>query len=279
MKRFMAKLGFVHRTLWQREHAYRWAALFGPPPLMGCAVAFLVWTGTQRLGAHAPPDTPDGNVPWAHWTRPVAQGGQPFGEMPNAPLPQRDASGGYVGFQPGWAGAIQPMTVDATMDVNVVATSLGSFTLDQPTIPLARVGDAGPPTGLFVGTGRTFFTVRTGGLYAFSARLARTGTQSANCVVRLGSAHHRILRNVVLGAAGDAVLNFPSTEFRLDPGLFLLQVAVGCWRGDSMNGSGELILMVRRPGDAASRPAAADELVRPVPRPGSGVSSDIPAAR
>lgn len=279
MKRFAARLGFVHRTLWQREHAYRWAALLGPPPLIGCAVAALAWAGEQRISAHAPSGMSGGNAPWAQWTRPVIQDGQPFTEVPSAPLPPGDATGRYQGLQPGWVGGILPMTVDATMDVNVAGTSLGSFTLDQPTIPLTRVLDAGPPTGLFVGTAMAFFTVRTGGLYALSARLTRAGTQSANCVVRLNAAHHRILRNEVLHAAGDAVLDFPPTEFRLDPGLFRLNLAVGCWRGDIMAGSGELSLMVRHPGDAAFKPATADELMRPGPRPETGVAPGAPPAR
>lgn len=278
MKRFAAKLGFVHRTLWQREHAYRWAVLLGPPPLIGCALAALAWACHQQFSAHAPSGMPGGDAPWAHWSRPVVQDGQPFTEVRSAPLPPGDATGRYQGLQPGWVGGIQPMTVDATMDVNVMATSLGSFTLDQPTIPLARILEAGPPTGLFVGMARTFFTVRTGGLYAFSARLTRAGTQSANCLVRLNSAHHRILRNEVLHAAGDAVLDFPPTEFRLEPGLFRLELAVGCWRGDSTDGSGELALMVRRPGDATLRPATADEVMRPSRRPETGVAPGAPPA-
>ena len=278
MKRFVAKLGFVHRTLWQREHAYRWAVLLGPPPLVGCAVAALVWAGEQQLSAHAPLETPGSNAPWAQWTKPVAQDGQPLTELPSAPLPRNDATGRYVGLQPGWIGGIQPFTVDTTMEVNVAATSLGSFTLDQPAIPLTRILDAGPPTGLFIGTVRAFFAIQKGGLYAFSARLKRAGTQSANCIVRFGSTHHRILRNVVLNVAGDAVLNFPPTEFRLDPGLFLLGLAVGCWRGDLMAGPGEVTLMVRHPGDAAFKPATADEVLRPVPRGETTVAPGAPPA-
>ena len=262
MKRFAAKFGFVHRTLWQREQGYRWAFLMGPPPLIGLAVAALVWAGVQ----HSSTPLPSGShAPWAKWTRPLLQGGQPFTEIPSAALPAGDTTGRVPGLQPGWVGGILPMTVDATMSVNLTATSLGSFTFDQPTIPLARVVEAGPPTGLFVGMARSFFVAREAGVYAFSARLTRGGTQSANCVVRLSSAHHRILRNEVLHAAGDAVLDFPPTEFRLEPGLFRLELAVGCWRGGVTVGSGELALMVRHPGDAVLKPASAVEVMRPGP--------------
>ena len=158
------------------------------------------------------------------------------------------------------------MSVDATLDVNVIASVQGRFTLDQPTVPLERISDAAPPTGLFVGTGRSFFVVRTAGLYAFSARLTRSGTQSANCLIRLASSHHQMLRNVVLNSAGTAVLNFAPTEFRLEPGLFLLQVAAGCWRGDHMVGTGELEILVRHPGETVLKPATAEEVIRPVQR-------------
>ncbi len=273
MKRAAAKFGFVHRTLWQREHRYRWAVLLGPPPLIGCAVAALVLAGIQR---HQAPPGAFGQAPWAQWTRPVIQDGQPFGETPRAPLPPRDASGRYAGLQPGWVGGVQSFTVDATMDVRLVAPA-GSFTLDQPAIPLSRILDAGPATGLFAGTGTALFAVPSGGSYAFSARLTRAGTQSATCMVWLGSAHHRILRNEVLDVAADGVLNFPPVQFRLQPGLFIIQFATGCWRGSQMDGAGELILMVRRPGEAALTPATAAEVLRPMKRRQTG-AAPAPAA-
>ena len=79
-----------------------------------------------------------------------------------------------------------------------------------------------------------------------------------------------MLRNIVLNSAGTAVLNFPPTEFRLEPGLFLVQVAAGCWRGDRMVGDGETALLVRHPGEPDLKPATADEVVRPVQRGASG---------
>lgn len=270
MKRFAAKLGYVHRTLWRREQSYRWAALFGPPPLIGCAVAAVALAVAHTYAARAPAANAGSDVPWAHWNRPFAQGGQPFTESPGAALPSGDPHGGYAGYQNGWIGDIQPISVDATLDVNVIATSEGRFMLDQPSIPLERIVDAAPPTGLFVGVEKSFFVVRTPGLYAFSARLTRTGTQSANCLVRLASGRHQMLRTVVLNTAGTAVLNFAPTEFRLEPGLFFLQVAEGCWRGDRMVGAGELTLLVRHPDDTALKPATADEVIKPVQKSAAG---------
>jgi hypothetical protein len=74
-----------------------------------------------------------------------------------------------------------------------------------------------------------------------------------------------MLRNITLNTASSAVLTYPATQFRLEPGLFKLGVGVGCWRGNQELGAGDLTLMVRTPGEATLRPAAADELMRPVP--------------
>ena len=264
MRRLAAKLGFVHRTLWQRNQAYCWAALLGPPPVFGGALAMLAWLVFQQIAPHVSPLGED--APWARWTRPVPQEGQPFVEPPSAALPATDVSGHFQGFQPGWLGTIRPMSVDATMDTNVVGSVLGHFTLDQPTIPLTRILDAGPPTGLFVGETSAFFVVQTPGVYAFSVRLTRSSDQSANCVMRLGSAKHRMVRNVNLNINGQTILNYPPTEFRLEPGLFLLDVVAGCWRGDRAVGPGDATVLVRHPGAQSLQPVAAYEIIRQVPR-------------
>ncbi len=276
MRRLAAKLAFVHRALWQRDQVYRWALLLGPPPLFGCALAVLAWAVVQQTAPG--PRVPGSDAPWAHWDRPVPQEGQPFAEAPTAALPRTDASGRFVGFQPGWLAAIQPMSVNAVMDTNIDPSVLTGFVLDQPGIPLARILDAGPPTGLFAGTARAFLVIRTPGVYAFSLRLARSGTQSADCLVRLGSAKHRIMSNVSLNTSGQAVLIYAPAEFRLEPGLFLLVAAVGCWRGDHMAGPGEVTVMVRHPGESALQPAAADEVIRPVlPKPdGANAGTALP---
>jgi hypothetical protein len=272
MRRLAAKFAFVHRTLWQRDQAYRWAVLLGPPPLFGCALAALIWAGVQHMSLTQPGQ--DAGAPWAHWTRPVPQEGQPFAEAPTAALPRTDESGRFVGFQPGWQGTIQPMSVDAVMNVHVVGSVLTNFTLDQPTIPLARILDAGPPTGLFVGIAKAFLVIQTPGLYALSVRLTRSGTQSADCLIGFGSAKHPMVRDVNINTSGQAVLNFRPTMFQLEPGLFRLTVAVGCWRGDHMVGPGEVTVMVNRPGDHMMRPAAADELIRPALQGAGGTDAE-----
>ena len=273
MRFFAGKLAFVHRTLWERDGVYRWAALLGPPPLTGCALAALaliLWNHFSHVTPVPGNDVPDSDAPWAHWSRPLPRGDQPYTEAPTVALPQKDANGGFVGFEPGWFGNIVPMTVAATMDVDVIASPITSLALDGPTIPLARVLDAGPPNGLFVAAPRTLFVVQTPGLYAFSVRLTWSGTQSANCVVRLGSAHHRMIRSVNLNVASETVLNYAQTEFRLQPGLFLLQGAIGCWRGAQAAAPGTVTVLVRRPGEVEPTPVAADEVIRPRHRGAAG---------
>jgi hypothetical protein len=262
MKRLAAKLGFVHRTLWQRDRAYRWAAVLGPPPLIGGVLAALALAGWQLLARDAPVAGSD--APWAHWTRPVPHDDQPYTEAPAAALPPAEAGGRFVGFQPGWTGEIKPMTVDATKDADVSPSVLANFSVDGPTIPLARILEAGPPNGLFVGAAETFFVVPTPGVYAFSARLVWQGAGLADCMVRLVSPHHHMIRAVTINIDSQGVVNYPPTEFTLEQGLFRLRAATGCWHGPLPVGPGTLTLMVRRPGQAAFSPAAANELIRPV---------------
>jgi hypothetical protein len=260
MRRLAAKLAFVHRTLWQRNHTYRWAVLLGPPPVIGVGMAALVLAAVPAIWRGASTETRA--APWAHWTRPVPQEAQPLAEQ-TLPLPARDASGHYQGLRTGWRSEVHPMSVDATRDAKVSGAVIGSFTLDQPDIPLQRVVDAGPPSGLFIASAESFFVVLKPGLYAFSLRLTRTGTQTADCVARLNSTRHRMVRTINLSTEGSAVLTYPATQFRLDPGLFRVGVGVGCWRGEQVLGTGDLTLLVRAPGEAALRPATADELMRP----------------
>jgi hypothetical protein len=277
MRRLLSKLGFVHRTLWRRDPVYRWAVLLGPPPLAGCLLAACAWAILWRTAPVLVP--PSSDIPWAQWTRPTQAEGQPFAEPPTGPLPPRDANGRFPGFQTGWVGLIQPMTVDATQDARISPQVMAHFAIDQPTIPLARVLDAGPPAGLFVGTAKTLFPVQVPGLYAFSARFTRSNPQSADCIVWLESAKHRMVRAIDLNMNGQAVLNFPPTEFRLEPGMFLLEIAVGCWRGDQMVGPGELTVMVRHPNEATLEPATADELIKPQPPRASGTSVNVTPPR
>ena len=262
---FAAKLGFVHRTLWQRDKLYRWAVLLGPPPVLGCAAASLAWAAFQYFAPFAA--RPSGDAPWAHWTRPTQQEGQPLAEAPTGPLPARDPSGRFPGWQTGWVGQIQPIRVDAMFETSLIPSVIAHFAIDQTTIPMQPILDAGPPTGLFIGDVKTLFPVKTPGVYAFSVRFTRSSPQSANCLVWLNSNKHRLVRAISVNMNGNSVVNYPPTEFRLEPGMFLLEIITGCWRGEQMVGPGELTMMVRHPGESALQPARAEDLIKPIPKP------------
>ncbi len=259
---FAAKLAFVHRLLWARNVPYRGAVLLGPPPLIGGALAAVLWFSIHPRAVQ--PDS-GAQIPWAHHDKPVPQGDQPYAEKPVATLPPPRV-GGFAGFRTGWQGGILPITLDATLDANVLGTVLASFDIDRPDIPISLILDAGPPKGLFVGTAKTLLAVRVAGRYAISVRLHRPAAQSANCLVRLSSSKHRMVRNINVNMNGNAVVNYAPTEFQFDPGLYLIVLAVGCWRGDQMVGPGTVDLMIRHPGETSLVPARADEVVRPVPK-------------
>ena len=255
------KLAFVHRTLWRRDPGYRWAVLLGPPPLLGCALAAAALAALQA--STRSPDA-NGDAPWATWHRPVAQGGsRVLTEASDGPVPPTDGAGGLVGYAPGWRGAIEPMTVDAAMDPDIKAVTLRAFTVTAPTIPLGQILAADPQPGLFVGTARAEVVIRIAGVYGFSMLLARSSLQPANCLVRLGSRHYRLISNLTLGMGGDEARTYSAADLRLEPGLLAVGVAAGCWSGDHVADAGEVTLMIRHPGETAAVPARADEVVRP----------------
>lgn len=259
MKHLTGKLAFVHRTLWTRDLAYRWSVLLGPPPLLGIAAAAIIMVAVQWMSGPRGQDRPP---PWAHVTPRADREGQPFAE-PTAALPQKDANGRYQGFEPGWHGVVQPLSIDATM-TSTLGQAQGSFALSEPTIPLSRIVDAGPPTGLFAGTVNAWFVVQTAGIYTFSAQLVRSGTQSANCIVWLETPKHHMFRSFNLNTGGQAVLNFEATAYKLEPGLLHLILATGCWRGDHMIGAGEVTVTVRRPGQPGFQALTSGDLISAV---------------
>jgi hypothetical protein len=258
-----AKLAFAHRVLWARDPLYRACVMLGPAPLIGGALAAAIW-----LTAYAPTTPPaasDSPPPWAHRTGsvPVSQDAQPYAEPPDYPLPKPGPNGDYRGLAEGWNVAIQPMTINATMDANVIATDLNIFPLDQPTIPLSRILDAAPPSGLYAGVAKSFLVIRAPGRYAISLRVQRFSTQSVSCLARLGTARHRVVRNITLHTSPNADFTYPPTEFQLQPGLYGIGVAAACWRTDQNVADAEITVMIRHPGELRLHPALTDELMCP----------------
>ena len=264
MRRFGAKLAFVHRKLWGNSGAYRYAVLLGPPPLLGFLLASAFVWAFHFLTASAPAAAKDGSdgIPWARWIQPT-ETAQPAEEKLMA-LPPADSAGRYPGFEPGWFGSLHALTVDATMDADVDKTSIANFSQVGAVISGARLMQDGPPAGLFVAGIRGMFVVRTPGEYSFSVRLNRVGALAATCMLRLGVGHRSVVRQIILNVADETTLPNVPVSFAMQPGLLPMAVVAGCWRGERPTGLGDITLLVRPPGAAAPRPILATEMIRPL---------------
>ena len=68
--------------------------------------------------------------------------------------------------------------------------------------------------------------------------------------------------NVQLDLSGPTTLRFEPVPFALQPGLYAIAVAFGCWDNRQERGAGTLTVLIRHPGEQALRPAGADEILR-----------------
>lgn len=267
MSRIAAKLGFAHRRLWQRDGTYRAAVLLGPAPLLGGALAAALWAGVHAPGRTA---AAIGQMPpWAHPHEPetIGNAGPKRAEQPAMPLPPNGTDGLPSGYATGWQGGVAPIEVSPTLAVNVLRTPLATFTLDQTTVDMAPILAAGPATGLFVGVGTASMAIRVPGDYALSVRIARSSAQSANCLARFAFAGHRLVSDLSVGMAGSESRSYEPVDFTLQPGLYRIGVAFGCWHERQAIGPGQLTVMIRHPGEQLPRPARPDEILRPLPPP------------
>ncbi len=266
MRRAFLKLGFIHRRLWARDPTYRMAFLAGPPPLVGMAAAVVMWSGYHAI-AGSPPQSAAG-VPWARWASPVSQtGGPPLLVLPDEPFPGGTMQGIPAGLTTGWSGRVQPITVGAALDVDVLPTPLARFPLDRPAIGLDRIVAAGPPGSLFVGGAGAVLAIRKAGIYGISIRTERASDRPADCLQRLGFAHRRLVSDLSLDLHGSTRHDYDPARFDLRPGLYRIAVVFGCWSGRSATGSGALTVLIQHPGDPAPQPAGPDEILRPVASP------------
>lgn len=267
MSRTLAKIRFIHQRLWMRDATYRVAFLAGPPPLIGIAIATLLWfavpAGFRPFGGAARSD-----IPWAHYTPPVARpAASVTAVVPDAALPDADTNGATAGLTTGWMGPIVPITINAALDADVLSKPVGTFSTDQVAIELDQIIAAGPPHGLFVGIGEAFLAIRAAGTYGLSLRADRISDVAANCLIRLGFAHRRLVSNLRLDVSGSFTHTFDPTEFALQPGLYRVGVVFGCWKGDQAVGPGRLTLLIQRPGEAQPTPPHPSEILRPVTTP------------
>jgi hypothetical protein len=217
MKRFVAKLGFIHARLWQRDGLYRAAALFGPPPLLGAAVAAVIWFGVAAVSP-----MPQGSLSWAvphrnaEWDPSSAS---PEIVRPDRPLPATGADGMLVGYRSGWAVTAHPIQIDRTMDVNVSATALNAMTINGTSVDMADILAGGPKATLYVAVGIGFLAIRTLGIYALRAHLQRPSAPAADCLVRLGFGSRRISSDLEVDMVSEVRKDFTVDHFDLQPGL------------------------------------------------------------
>jgi hypothetical protein len=258
---FFSKLGFIHRRLWDRDDFYRLALFFGPAPLIGAGLAAIVWVciGTERTATHQPP-------PWAHYTEPSKRDrgspDAPKPAIPAKPLPALRADGSAIGYDPGWSVTANPVTLNRPVDANVGATPIDGFTLAEPTVTMARLLEGRPKNKLFAGVASGFLVIRQAGTYGISARLERTPGPLADCLVRFGMNRESLVRNLRLNMVQRVTVDYEPAWFALQPGLYSVGWAFGCWHGNEMSDLGQFSLMITEPGRHDARPLEAGDIVQ-----------------
>jgi hypothetical protein len=260
MTRLFGRLGFIHRRLWQQDAFYRTALLFGPAPLLGCLLAGAVWGSVEALGStrHQVPQwaVPQGPKMWS------TANDQPNTMAPTRPLPPTGADGALAGYVAGWQVATAPIQVSPTLDVDVKRDRLTHFVLDQPIVDMSQIIAGGPKDALYVGVGLGFLVVRAGGIYALSLRLERPAARTANCLTRLGLGPHRIISSLGVAISDDVSKTFDAARFDLQPGLYSIGWAFGCWHDQQMTGPGRLVLLIGHPGEPTLQPVRPSDIVR-----------------
>ena len=261
MKRFIGKLGFIHRRLWQQGGGYRAALLLGPAPLLGVLLAGAVWGSvlSLRQRTYQPPlwaKPPTGHNTW------TSDADHPQTVEPARPLPQVGADGALVGRDPGWNVAVNPIQVSQTMNVDVKADSLVGFSIKGPSVDMEQILAAGPKASPYVAVGSGFLVVREPGNYALSARFERPSGVAANCLVRLGFGGRRTLSTLNVDVVRTTSRNYPPAWFDLRPGLYPIGWVFGCWHDNVEIGPGRLTILVGHPGETMLSPARPDDVVR-----------------
>lgn len=262
MMRFFSKLRFIHGRLWRRDGVYRAATLFGPPPLIGAMLAGAVWVGVMAFRP-----APSESLRWAAPQRAAfwnTTSATPEVVRPGMKLPAAGADGRLAGYEPGWQATTHPIEFVPPMDLDVKATSLAAMTVNGMSVAMADIVAAGPKGTWYVGSGIGLLAIRTPGIYSLAARFERPASQPADCLVRLALGPRRITSNVDMNLQNDISKDFDAARFDLQPGLYPVGWAFGCWHGRDVVGPGRMTLLIGRPGEPSLRPAHHDDVVRPM---------------
>ena len=260
MRLFVSKLAFIHRRLWDRDGLYRIAVLFGPAPLIGCAVAAAIWFTIRALPAPIVP-LPDWAMP-AQASENWSTTGEAQTMEPESPVPDAGANGGLSGYESGWRATIHAIEVSPTLTTDIKSKPLSVFTVDGATIDLAQIIAAGPQNTKFVGVGSGFLVVRTPGIYSLSARFERPAGPSADCLIRFGFGSRKVVATYALGFRGNDSRTFDAARFDLRPGLYPVFWVLGCWRDQQAIGPGSLTVLISHPSEQVLQAARPNDIVR-----------------
>jgi hypothetical protein len=143
---------------------------------------------------------------------------RPQAPQPAKPLPPIAADGTLTGYEAGWRLTTSPIQVSPTLDVDLKAVALTTFSLEGGSVDMAQIKDHGPKTSLYVGVGNGFLVVKDGGVYALSARLERPAASVADCLVRLGFGSRRIVSNLEVGISGELSKNIRARALQFATG-------------------------------------------------------------
>jgi hypothetical protein len=155
-----------------------------------------------------------------------------------------------------------PLTVPATMDAEVVPTPIAGFTIDEPTVSMARLLDGRPKDKLFVVLASGYLVIREAATYGIFPRLERPAGPLANCLVRLSVNQRSLTRSLELSLAERVTLDHSPGWFRFQPGLYSINWVFGCWNGNEMSNLGQISVMLVEPGGRPARPLRAADIVR-----------------
>jgi hypothetical protein len=274
MRVAIGKFGFIHRRLWQRDGLYRAALLFGPAALTGIIVVFALREAALSLFL-ALPGAANPSAPPPPWAVPQSRpdlwpqdASEPLPVQAARPLPPITAAGALSGYIPGWRATLHQIVVKPALNVDLERDPLVGFVLDGSTIDMTRLIAEGPKGPPFAGTGAGFLAIKTAGVYALSARFDRSAGRVANCIVRLGFGGKRVVSVEEIGIANDVSKTYDPIRFNLQPGLYNIAWAFGCWHDAEMSPSGRMTVLVGHP-DAHLQLSTArpDEIVRVKPAP------------
>jgi len=279
MNGFFGKLNFVHRQLWRQDTSYRVSILLGPAALAGFLLAGAAWLASAELRNDrllgAAPQPPN----WA--IRPATnQWDSSTGIVTNvnrdASLPPVSADGSLAGFSRGWEMSTGQLEVNA-LDATLLPNHLTSFSSADPNLDMATILANGPKNGpLYLGVGSAFLVIRTAGIYGLSAQLARPAAAPANCLTRLAFGGRRVVSTLEVGLSGNTLKTYEPIKFDLQPGLYRIVMAFGCWHDREAIGPGSATVMIAHPGERDVVPATAAELVRPEQRSSQAAAAARP---